>query len=334
MKTLPTCCALLLAIFSVTANTLADTFGSGANEFQIEFVTIGNPGNAADKTGNPDPAGAVDHAYRIGKFEVSREMIEKANVAGGLGIRMSSMDRVDGGPRPAMPATDVSWNEAARFVNWLNTSKGFSVAYKFASQPWDVGYFSNDDILLWEPADAGYDAANLFRNSQAHYFLPSTDEWYKAAFYDPNANGGAGGYWDYPTGSDSVPTAVASGTDEGTVVWDQPLQQGPADITLAGGLSPYGVMGQAGNVFEWEETEFDLMNDNPSSSRGMRVSYWFTPFDSELSASSRGVNEPGTPPLGTDERQGFRVASVPEPSTLLLVALGTLGSLLWRRSSS
>lgn len=29
----------------------ADTFGSDANEFTMDFVTIGNAGNAADNTG-------------------------------------------------------------------------------------------------------------------------------------------------------------------------------------------------------------------------------------------------------------------------------------------
>ena len=50
------------------------------------------------------------------------------------------MDTVTGGPRPAMPATGISWNEAARFVNWLNVSQGHPVAYKFHSQPGDPGY--------------------------------------------------------------------------------------------------------------------------------------------------------------------------------------------------
>jgi formylglycine-generating enzyme required for sulfatase activity len=37
------------------------------------------------------------------------------------------------------PATGVSWNEAARYVNWLNTSNGLAPAYKFATQPGEVG---------------------------------------------------------------------------------------------------------------------------------------------------------------------------------------------------
>ena len=206
-----------------------------------------------------------------------------------LGLTLSPMAFVTGGPRPAMPATAVSWNEAARFTNWLNASQGFPAAYKFSTQPGEPGYNANADINLWVTGDAGFDASNPFRNSQAHYFLPSVDEWYKAAFFDPNR--GAGGYWDYPTGSDAAPTPVASGTAPGTAVNDQTLEQGPADITLAGGLSPYGTMAQGGNVAEWQETEWDLVNDTVSAVRGVRGAVW--DFDSE---SSPPYTAPTRPP--------------------------------------
>ena len=68
----------------------ADTFGSGDNTFEIEFVTIGDPGNLADTTGIPNPAGSVDYVYRIGKYEISREMVDKATADGGLAARSPS----------------------------------------------------------------------------------------------------------------------------------------------------------------------------------------------------------------------------------------------------
>ena len=52
-------------------------------------------------------------------------MIDKANTLGGLGITKDTRGA-------NQPATSVSWNEAARFVNWLDTSQGFTPAYKFA----------------------------------------------------------------------------------------------------------------------------------------------------------------------------------------------------------
>ena len=115
---------LLLAVLIVPSYTdlaAADTFGSGANTFDIEFVGIGNPGNAADSTGDPNPAGSVAYAYNMGKFEVSRDMVTKANSAGGLGITLADMTAL-GGNGVNRPATGVTWNESARFVNWLNTS--------------------------------------------------------------------------------------------------------------------------------------------------------------------------------------------------------------------
>src|SRR5262249_35394012 len=122
--------ALCAAAFllGVASTTRADTFGSGSNTFNIDFVTIGNPGNAADTTGDPKPAGKVDYVYRIGTYEISEQMIDKANALGSLGITKD----VRGADKPA---TSVSWNEAARFVNWLNTSTGSAAAYKFALQP-------------------------------------------------------------------------------------------------------------------------------------------------------------------------------------------------------
>ena len=90
----------------------------------------------------------MDYVYFIGKFEVSRDMVQKASDEGKLGITLDAMRRVTGGPRPDMPATGVSWNEAARFVNWLNTSQGYPPAYKFSSQPGDQGYDANANIDL------------------------------------------------------------------------------------------------------------------------------------------------------------------------------------------
>ena len=83
----------------------ADTFGTGENTFEIEFVTIGDPGNTADD--DPNPSGAVDYVYRMGKYEISEQMIEKANTLGGLGITIDDRG-------PDKPSTSVTWFEAAR----------------------------------------------------------------------------------------------------------------------------------------------------------------------------------------------------------------------------
>ncbi len=53
----------------------ADSFGSGA--FTMDFVTIGNAGNAADDT----TYGSVGYSYRIGVNEVSERMIDAYNAS-------------------------------------------------------------------------------------------------------------------------------------------------------------------------------------------------------------------------------------------------------------
>ncbi len=140
---------------SVQAGTV--TFGSGTNTFNMEFVTIGNPGNAPDTTGSPNPAGSVGYTYGIGKFEVSEDLIMKYNVLN-PGLQISKDSR-----GANKPATSVSWNEAARFVNWLNTSTGNQAAYKFTTSG------VNDNIELWIEGEAGYNATNPYRNSLAKY---------------------------------------------------------------------------------------------------------------------------------------------------------------------
>jgi formylglycine-generating enzyme required for sulfatase activity len=304
---------LALGYQTASAASLLETFGTGTpNVFTMEFVTIGNPGNAADTTGSPNPAGSVAYTYNIGKYEVSRDMITKANSAGSLRITMAEMG-IYGGNGLLKPATGISWYEAATYVNWLNTSTGGTAAYKFVG-----GTFQ-----LWSSTDAGYNANNMFRNSLAKYWLPSSNEWYKAAY------GNLNGTWNnYATGSDSAPTAVASGTGANTAVYTQsgPDLTGPADITSAGGLSPYGTMGQGGNVWEWNETAQDGINNTVTEYRGTRGGQYASDGNN-ISSSVNGANLPTYQDVVT----GFRVASVPEPSALSLLAIGLGGLALVRR---
>ena len=288
------------------------SFGTGGNTFGMEFVEIGSPGNADDTTGNPNPAGSVAYTYQMGKFEVSEDMITKYNANFGTANSLAITQDARGGDKPA---TSVSWNEAARFTNWLNTSTGGTEAYKFGPT---TGV--NDNIALWTSGDAGYDANNPFRNSLATYVLPSMDEWYKAAYYDPSTSS----YFDYATGSNTAPTAVASGTTAGTAVYSG--QTGPADVNLAGGLSPFGIMGLGGNVYEWEETSLDLSNGVGSSARVFRGGYWAS-GSVGLSSSTRYSIDP----VDEGDDVGFRVASlsstaaVPEPGSFALLLTGLAG---------
>lgn len=290
---------ILLLLLAACSYAETVTFIEGANAFEIEFVTVGDAGNLTDHVtmpwGEEVTMGAVDYVFGIAKFEISREMIDVVNASTVLNITMRDMeDR--GGNRPQMPATGISWTEASYFVNWLNINQGYQPAY----------------CGNWKPNDPGFNPDNHTRSTLTRYVLPSADEWHKAAYYDPEVED----YWTFPTGSNDEPTPVVSGTAPNTAVHrhevvGEDVLVGPADITQAGGLSPYGVMGMGGNVGEWEETAFDFKNDNIFRDEyGLRGGSWnsnHTP--SSLSSSVRGKGPRGL----SSSSIGFRVVMLPEP---------------------
>jgi len=286
----------------------ADTFGGGTtNEFTIDFVDIGNTGNAADTT----TYGAVPYEYRVGKYEVSQDVITKATASGMANVTAGAWTN-------GKPAATISWYEAAAFVNWLNTSAGNTAAYSltFSNSSWSMALQSSSNA--WT---AG--GTNLYRNKNAFYFLPSENEWYKAAYY--KGGGTNAGYWLYPTASSSAPTAVASGTNAGSAVYNAAASV-PAIVNSAGGLSPYGTMGQGGNVQEWNESAFDGSNSSSSKGRAVRGGSWNGTVG--YLRSSLRLND--DPTLEFDFI-GFRVASVPEPSTYALLLLGAGAVYCWKR---
>jgi len=302
--------AALFAAFTLSTqpSAQADTFGTGGNEFTIDFVSIGNAGNAADTTSY----GAVPYQYRVGTYEITQNAITKATASG--------MSNVTAGAWSGnQPAANISWYEAAAFVNWLNTSTGKQAAYNLTfSGSWSMTLWSSEQA--WT---AG--GTNLYRNKDAFYFLPSENEWYKAAYYNP----GGTNYFLYPTASSSVPTAVASGTNAGTAVYNNVASE-PSIVDSAGGLSQYGTMGQGGNVWEWNESAFDGTNNSSSENRAIRGGSW-EDAGGDLRSSARSLDGPTVEFSGF----GFRVASVPEPSTAVLVLMAGGAWLLrkrWRRS--
>ena len=96
------------------------------------------------------------------------------------------------------------------------------------------------------------------------------------------------------------------------------------NVTTAGSAAAnnyFGTEDQAGNVFEWNDAVL-------GSSRGLRGGSLGS-FSGGLPASFRLNNDPTLENLNV----GFRVASVPEPSAVLLTFLAVGASLTRRRRS-
>ena len=129
-------------------------------------------------------------------------------------------------------------------------------------------------------------------------------------------------YWDYPTASNSIPTAVFNG-----------VTSSPADVTNDAGLSACLTQGQGGNVFEWMESASDGLNNLSSENRAFRGGFWGS-SGSFLRASLRGSYVPST----SNFVVGFRVASVapvPEPVTAVIgIGLLWIGVCRRRRGPS
>ena len=215
------------------------------------------------------------------------------------------------------PVNYVSFWDAARFANWLHNGQPTG-----AQDPGTT------------ESGAYHDVGNqaLFgRNAGARFFIPTEDEWYKAAYHG-QAAGLAASYFNYPTGTNAVPgrdmTEATNSGNNANYYLGGYLIGNPYYRTVAGEFelsdSPYGTFDQGGNVSEWNETAVVT-----SLSRGLRGGSFLTHLDLSdlLHASLRSSTVPANESISV----GFRVASIPEPSTLCLGSMAMITLLLWRR---
>ena len=135
-----------------------------------------------------------------------------------------------------------------------------------------------------------------------------------------------GNYWEYPTGSDSKPSNKLT-PDEGNNAnfWDDGYTIGSEYwMTEVGAFknsdSAYGTFDQGGNVLEWNEAVIS------NELRGFRGGSWVGNFGI-LRASTHNYAAPTGESFGI----GFRVATVPEPSSIALMLCGALAGLWWWR---
>ena len=316
-----------------------------ASAVVIDWVTVGAPGNAADTDpvncgpSNASPCGAVATPYKIGKYEVTNaqyaEFLNKVAATdtnelystymdgetwGGIS-RSGSSGSYSYAVKPGFeskPVTFVSFWDAARFSNWLQNGQPAGLQTSLTTE---------DGAYTLTPAAIA--ANSVLRNPTASVFLPSEDEWYKAAYYDPIASL----YYDYPTGTNAIINCVAPGGDTGNSANCGGAVNALTDVgayTLSD--SPNGTFDQGGNLEEWTE------QIKWGSDRGTLGGVWYADSSNLAAEDSYG----NAVPSYFNDGIGFRVASVgepsapsiPEPSASLLFGTGLLVSVrAFRRRS-
>ena len=324
---------------AVLALTVAATLAlSDARGVTIDWVPVGDAGNTADgATGY----GAVADAFQMGKYEVTIQqytdflnavaasdpyslyndsMATTPNIAGisrsGTSGGYSYSVTGPSGATPAgasspgnRPITYVSWFDAARFANWMQNGQG--------SGDTETGAYT-----LNGATSGGAPAVN----SGAQFFVPTLDQWYKAAYY--KGSGTSAGYWSYATQSDAVPgNVIGSGANQANYYDGTDLsvtQSGAFDSNqnylsdvgaFSNSASAYGTFDQSGNVWEWND-----LDGLSAGQRGIRGGYW-------NAGQSSLVSTFGITMVETYEGDdlGFRLASpvaVPEPSTCVIALAG------------
>ena len=163
-------------------------------------------------------------------------------------------------------------------------------------------------------------------NSGAKFFIPTEDQWYKAAYY--KGGGTNAGYWNWATQSDTAPSTVtANATGVGSAglnstsnsanfgngaSWGDPILR-LTTVGTNGRPSFYGAFDMSGNLGEWN----DLTGASGGTTRGTRGGNYGSNA-SDVSSTAR------TTPTATAESEfrTFRIAAVPEPSTWVMGAAG------------
>jgi formylglycine-generating enzyme required for sulfatase activity len=330
---------VLASVLTLAASAVrADVFNMPNGEASVQFVPVGAIGNA------PDPAtgslyGSVGYTYDVGKYDVTVgqycQFLNAVAATDTYGLYDSNMGTdyatvgitQSGSPGsytysvsyPASawnpyvaynsslypsalaaandaPVFDVSWGDAARFANWLQNGQPANLGEAAGST--ETGAYSLGG------ATSQHALMAIGRNAGATDFIPSENEWYKAAYFNPSNST----YWTYPTPSNSAPSNVLSATGTNNANFYNGGYTDPTnDLTpvgaFAGSPGPFGTYDMGGDLFQWNEADYD----NGNLYRGLRGGGWFI---TSSFVESSGRYYYGSP-TGEYYYGGFRVASVP-----------------------
>ena len=260
----------------------------GAAPITYEMVTVGNAGNANDRV-----YGAVAYDYQIGKYDVTigqytaflnavatTDTYSLYNSSMGTNLNIAGIQQ-NGSPSnytysvlgsANRPITYVSWFDAARFANWMANGQptGAQGSATTENGAYNVNGATSGNAVAKNAMNPNTTAAPTF-------YVPTENEWYKAAYYSPSLNGGSGGYYAYATQSNTAP-----GNQIGSAANQANYNNGVFSVTQSGSFSGsqnyltdvgafsgsgsfYGTFDQSGNAWQWND-----LDCAPGSSRGLR----------------------------------------------------------------
>ena len=301
----------------------------------IDTVVVGDAGNANDTTG----LGSVGYAYRMGAYEVTNsqyaEFLNAKAASDPLGLYHSSMTNdFEGGivrsgsdgtysyapktSRGDNPVNWVSWYDSIRFANWMHNGQGGGDT--------ETGAYT---LLGGTPTPSNGDSVT--RNPDADWALPTRDEWYKAAYYDPSTDM----YFEYPTSSDTAPDAPAppGGSNSANYFGDPSFLGAPTDVgAYTFSPSPSGTFDQGGNMSEW----FENLDTVLAGHRENRGGNWAS--GSLVLSASSPLFEYLPDDGGISDAHGFRLinlTAIPEVNALWLLGTASVVSLglrTWTRT--
>ncbi|MCC5787085.1 MAG: SUMF1/EgtB/PvdO family nonheme iron enzyme [Phycisphaerales bacterium] len=309
---------------------LAAANAQPAPDYDFQWATIGDPGNPAYDGGfhgMTTGRGSVDYSYRISKLEVTTgqwmEFVNTFSQRDGHGFFSlptfwgAAIDPSYSGPGirwaprdvpnwDMLPVAGISWQEAAKYANWLHNGKSSDPA-AIETGAYDTGTWGIDPATGYR-TDGG-------RLPGAKFWIPNLDEWQKAVHYDPDRYGpGEGGWWLHPNSTDDPLTPGRPGVGETMAgiqepqfgEWDVPLGSYP-DVT-----TPWGLLDASGGADEWlEEWTHDI-----APRHRWRIGTHAGQASWEISDRADVIPSAASP-SGSVATTGLRIASVvPAPGTI------------------
>ncbi len=298
---------------NVTATVLSARQMQRLWRIPIPFVTITNAGNDPDFNGK----GAVAYDFRIGKYEINNDQYAALlsavakddphvlystnmsfNVHGGI-ERSGSPGDYSYAVKAGMAHQPVVWvdfYDALRFCNWLHNGQPAGCEDDTTTE--DGAYTLTPSVLA---------ANNVLRNPGARFWLPSDDEWYKAAYHQPFETGGdLSNYWLYPTRSNDTPFSELppGGPNSANTCCDN--NRAATDVgAYLFASSFYGTFDQAGNAQEWTEWTDDFTDLRDRRVRG--GSWYYNEFYSKSTDFEFDTTDYDAAAIG------FRVAGAAQP---------------------